>query len=81
MNEESLDEDEAGIPPIADIEGQPALDLPSQPAPEAPPDKRSAMEKARDLLAGGEEVQRRVKLLREMFNGHPIDESGRPLKI
>ena len=46
-----------------------------------PQDPRSALEKAKAFMAAGEEAARRIKMLSDMFNGRPIDETGKPIEV
>ena len=55
---------------------------PAAPAPkieEPPADKRSALEKAQDLMSSSDDAARRIKMLQEMLGGRLIDENGQPL--
>jgi len=47
----------------------------------APVDRRTAKERAQALMARDGEIARRVKLLREMFRGQIIDETGQPISV
>ena len=47
----------------------------------APADRRTAKERAQALMARDGEIARRVKLLREMFRGQIIDETGKPISV
>jgi hypothetical protein len=47
--------------------------------PEKPVDTRNARQKAQDFLAAGDDAARRIKLLKDMFSGRLIDESGQPI--
>jgi hypothetical protein len=51
------------------------------PSSEPAADPRNALQKAQDFLQTGGDAVRRVRLLKDMFGGRLIDDSGRPLAI
>jgi DNA polymerase-3 subunit gamma/tau len=58
----------------------PQVARPVAPQP-SPADERSALDKARAFMSLNDEAQRRLKLLRDMFEGRVIDDAGRPLPL
>ena len=55
------------------------LSTPKPPEPSV--DKRNALQKVQALFGTNEDAARRIKILREMFNGKLIDENGQSLPI
>ncbi len=48
----------------------------------APDNSGNALEKAKQLLeSGDEEMTRRIRMVKDMFNGRVIDENGDPLPV
>ena len=79
-------------PPVEDLDGDyyeagDASPVAAAPAatvasPAVPPrDTRSPLQKAKSLMESNDEISRRIKMLREMFNGQAIDDQGQPLGV